>query len=188
MNAEFLKLLKNAKRGDITSLEKILKKTEKDVYSFLYYMTDSDVELSDIVQDVLLKVAKGIKSIKDEKHFRPWLNKIVIRNYYDQLRKNKTQKEQNQSLDISEEKNLSIFTDNKTCPVDDCINNELMNVIKQSIMKLNEPYKEAIVMRELEGMSYDEIAKLTKTSVGTVKSRISRARNRLKEYMKPYME
>ena len=73
-------------------------------------------------------------------------------------------------------------------PIENCINSELITVIKNSILKLPVQYKLAIIMREFEGLTYDEIAKITKTNVGTVKSRIARARCQLKEYIKPYME
>ena len=67
------------------------------------------------------------------------------------------------------------------------MNDELDLVIKKSIDKLKEPFKMTIVMRELQGLSYDEIAQATNSSIGTVKSRIARARCKLQEYIKPYM-
>ena len=67
------------------------------------------------------------------------------------------------------------------------LNDELDLVIKKSIDKLKEPFKMAIVMREIQGLSYDEIARATNSSIGTVKSRIARARCKLQEYIKPYM-
>lgn len=184
-NKTIAELIEKAKTGDIDSLEKLLKKTEKEVYSFLYYLTKSEEELSDMVQEILLKVAKNLKHLKDVNLFKSWVNKIVIRQYYDTLRKNKKQPEK---IELCETDTENLFHDKKRAPIEDCISSELIQAIKNSVCKLKEPYKIAILMREFEGLSYDEIAKATKTSVGTVKSRIARARCQLKEYIKPYME
>lgn len=178
-------LIELAKKGDIDALETVLKDTEKDVYSFLYYLSKDENELSDMVQEILLKVVKNIKNLKDPKHFKGWLNKIITRHYYDCMRKKEKNKKK---LKLIDEEPDEKFQDLKQTPIDDCIGSELINAIKSSVLKLPEPYKMAIIMREFKGLTYDEIAHLTDSNVGTVKSRISRARNRLKEYIKPYME
>ena len=105
------------------------------------------------------------------------------------ITKEKIKKSENCSqINQDDEILTNIICEKQKEPIENCINSELVKVIKSSISKLNEPYKLAIIMREFEGLSYDEIAKLTKTNVGTVKSRIARARCQLKEYIKPYME
>ena len=75
----------------------------------------------------------------------------------------------------------------KAKSLDELLNDELDLVIKKSIDRLKEPFKMAIVMREIQGLSYDEIARATNSSIGTVKSRIARARCKLQEYIKPYI-
>ena len=185
MKEDKTEIIKKAKKGDLNSLGAILKETEKDAYSFLYYLTNSENELSDMVQEILLKVAKNICKLKDPAHFKGWLNAIVIRHYYDCMRKK--QRNEKKIKYITEEETES-FEDTKCTPFSDCINKELITAVKKSVTKLPEPYRTAIIMREFKGLTYDEIAKIAKTNVGTIKSRISRARNRLKEYMKPYME
>lgn len=66
-NSLITKLIENAKKGDMHSLEAILKDTEKEVYSYLYYLTKSEYELSDMVQEILMKVALNIKKTKKSK-------------------------------------------------------------------------------------------------------------------------
>ncbi len=180
-------LVESAIKGNIKALEKLLKLTEKEVTSFLFYTTNSKNDSDDMVQETLLKIAKNIKNLKDVKSYKSWVNKIAIRQYYDYMRKkdkgNFIIKSETNECDEAEN-----IADNKKSPDEKCIGYELSRVIRESVCKLNEPYKMAIIMREFEGMSYDEIAKITNTGVGTVKSRIARARNRLKKYIKPYME
>ena len=178
-------LIEMAKRGDSSSLECLLKNTEKDVYSILYFLTKSENEISDMVQEILLKVVKNIKNLKDAKHYKGWLNKIISRHYFDCMRK-KEKKIKKTEL-INEEIDI-LFQDTRHTPVSDCIGQEMIEAIKNSILKLPEPYKFAIIMREFKGLTYEEIAKLTDVNIGTVKSRISRARSQLKEDMQPYLE
>ena len=180
-------LIKEAKNNNKESLKKLLLKSEKLIYLSLYCLTKDECELSDIVQEALLKIAKNIKNLKDAASFKSWINKIAIRSYYDHFRKNK--KNKNCANSETAEKILDdAICEKQKEPIENCINSELITVIKNSILKLPEQYKLAIIMREFEGLTYDEIAKITKTNVGTVKSRIARARCQLKEYIKPYME
>ena len=184
---EFSQLAKLAKNGDKESLKKLLLKTEKLIYISLYYLAENNCELSDVIQESLLKISKNLKKLNDTKAYKSWANKIAIRCFYDYKRKNKKSENCSQ-ISQDDEILTNIICEKQKEPIENCINSELVKVIKSSISKLNEPYKLAIIMREFEGLSYDEIAKLTKTNVGTVKSRIARARCQLKEYIKPYME
>lgn len=180
---EFHKIVEKAKQGNIHALEKLLKNIEKKSYAVLYYLTKDENETDEILQDVLLKVSKNIKDLKSTESLNSWLNKIIIRKYYDFKRKN-FKKEQGKVFECVYENEPK---DIKREPIDDVMGIELIKAIKESICKLSEPYRLAIIMREFEGLSYDEIAKATKTNVGTVKSRIARARSQLKEYIKPYI-
>lgn len=180
-------LVKEAKNGNNESLKKLLIQTEKFIYLSLYCLEKNECEISDIIQEALLKITKNIKKINETSSYKSWANKIALRCYYDHKRKSK-RKKLYKKCEIQDELMNEAICEKQKEPIEDCINSELIKAIKDSISKLNEPYKLAIVMREFEGLSYDEIAKLTKTNVGTVKSRIARARCQLKEYMRPYME
>lgn len=180
-------IIEKAQKGDLNSLKILLKKAEKNIYSYLVYLTEDSRERDDMAQEILLKVSKNIGKLKNPEVFKSWLNKIILRQYYDFIRKNRNCCNITNS-DITDVKEADTITDNGQQPIEKCICNELSNVIKESVCKLQEPYKLAILMREFQGLTYEEIAKLTNTSVGTVKSRISRARSRLKEFIKPYME
>ncbi len=184
---EFIYLSQKAKSGDKESLKKLLYKTEKLIYLSLYYLAENECEIADVIQESLMKISKNLKKLNDTKSYKSWANKIALRCFYDHKRKNKKRENCNHN-DASDEILTNIICEKQKEPIEDCIHSELVKEIKASISKLNEPYKLAIIMREFEGLSYDEIAKLTKTNVGTVKSRIARARCQIKEYMKPYME
>ena len=177
-------LIESSKKGDIAALETLLKDVEKDTYSYLHYLVKDENEISDMVQEVLIKIVKNIKSLKDSDHFKSWLYKIISRQYYDCIRKRKNSK----IVAIDENEICETIPDKGVTPVCACINHEIIGAIRNSILKLQEPYREAILMREFKGFSYNEIANLTKSNIGTVKSRIARARSLLKEDIKPYVE
>jgi len=179
-----------SQKDDFKALGELIKKIQKEVYATLAYFAKNDENIHDLTQDVLLKVAKNIHSLKRPKCFKSWLNQIITNTYYDSLRKNKNTPEliyldcNESSSDFS----LKIeICDNKGKPIEKCITTECENMIKSAIRQLPEPFKIAIILREFQGLSYDEIAKTTNTSVGTVKSRIARARIKLQEVLKNYI-
>ena len=179
-----------SQKDDFKALGELLKKIQKEVYATLAYFVKNDDNVYDLTQEVLLKIAKSIHSLKNPKCFRRWLNQIVTNTYYDSLRKNKKTPElisidcNDNSADFSLKIEIS---DTKGKPIEKCITSECENMIKSAIRQLPEPFKIAIILREFQGLSYDEIAKTTNTSVGTVKSRIARARIKLQEVLKNYI-
>lgn len=178
-----------AQQGDMNALEDLLKKTEKEAYSFLYYLAHDKAELSDMVQGILIKVAKKIKTLKDPYRFKGWLNRLMSNHYYDCMRKKEKDKSKFiQIKENTEEEYENNFKDTKHIPLTECLGSELIDRIKDSILTLNEPYRLAIILREFQGLSYEDIAQITKSNIGTIKSRIARARCQLKETMKEYME
>lgn len=180
-------LIHKAQDDDFEALEELIRREEKNIYATLYYMNAKCDEISDLVQEILFKVAKNIKKLKNPKTFRAWLNQITIRQFYDSLRKKqRTPIKITLESDYDDKKEIEI-PDTSINPMGCILNDELDLVIKKSIDKLKEPFKMTIVMRELQGLSYDEIAQATNSSIGTVKSRIARARCKLQEYIKPYM-
>lgn len=176
-----------AQKGNIIALKNLLKISEKEAYSTLYCLFKGDCEISDVVQNVLIKVAEKIKTLKEPENFKGWLNKIILRQYYDCKRKRKKIENKIVNENIEDEIENTIQDKGKT-PYEDCLYDELFEKIKNSLMDLNEQYRIPIIMREFEGLNYNEIAKLTNTNLGTVKSRIARARYHLKEAMKEYIE
>ncbi len=179
-------LITLAQKGDIEALEEIIRRQQKNVFATLYYLDAKPDEIMDLTQEILFKVAKNIKKLKNPRTFKSWLNQIIINQFYDTLRK-KQKTIKKVCLDNDEEKIKFEIPDFASNPYQRVIDKELERAIKNSIHKLPDPFKIAIIMRELQGMSYEEIAKATNCNIGTVKSRIARARLKLQEYLKPYM-
>ena len=136
-----------------------------------------------------MRIAKNISNLKNPKHFKSWLNQIITHLYYDNLRK-LYRSPDTISLDDDTEDLPQIkfeLPDKKCKPNEKCLAGELEKIIKSAIQALPNNFRVAIVLREFQGLSYEEIAQATNTSVGTVKSRISRARGKLQEDLKTYI-
>ena len=180
-----------SQQNDFKALEELIKREQKNVFATFSYLSKKRENVADLTQEALLRVAKNIQSLKNPKHFKSWLNQIVTNLFYDELRKN-SKKPDVVSIDeeSDDETNFSlksIIPDKKCKPPEKCITAEMEEIIKKEIKELPEPFRVAIVLRELQGLSYEEIARATNSSVGTVKSRISRARLKLQNGLKAYI-
>lgn len=176
-----------SQQEDYKALEELIKKIQKDIYATLSYLLKNNDRLPDLTQEILLKVAKNIQNLKNPKCFKGWLNNIITNTYYDDIRKKKNTPE-TVSIDYScEPLNFALkieIPDTKSKPIEKCITSECEKLIKSAIRELPEAFRIAIVLREFQGLSYEEIAQTTNASIGTVKSRISRARIKLQEILK----
>ncbi len=179
-----------SQQEDYKALEELIKRIQSDVYATLSYLLKINENLSDMTQEVLLKVAKNIQHLKNPKCFKGWLNHIITNTYYDEIRKKKKHPD-TISIDYTcEPLNFEIkieIPDKKSKPIEKCITTECEKLIKSAIRELPEPFRIAIILREFQGLSYEEIAQTTNSSIGTVKSRISRARIKLQETLKNYI-
>lgn len=185
-------LICTAQSDDYNALEELIKREQKNVYaSFCYLGADKEC-ISDLTQEALFRMSKNIKTLKNPKLFKSWLGHIVSNLFYDELRK-KNRTPDVLSMDSywhndDENENCVLnICDNTLKPDDKTLGKELTDIIKETICALPANFRIVIILRELQGLSYEEIAKITQTNVGTVKSRIARARSKMQEYLKPYL-
>lgn len=178
-----------AQQNDFKALEELIRREQKNVFAAFSYLCKKREEVSDLTQEALLRVAKNIQNLKNPKLFKSWLNQIITNLFYDELRKSQ-RKLDTVSLDDDSEDYAPIkfqLLDKKCKPHEKCISSELEKIIKNAILELPEQFRIAIILRELQGLSYEEIAKATHSNIGTVKSRIARARGKLQEDLKAYI-
>ena len=176
-------LIEMAQKDNFEALEELLKRIQKDIFSMYSHICRKREIASDLTQEALVKIAKNLEKLNDTKSFKKWSNRIAMNIFYDFLRKD-SKKSPPVSIDEMEYFDVQ---DLKEQPMDKCLASELGCMIKNCILSLPINSRVAIVLREFEGMSYDDIANITHTSIGTVKSRISRARLRLQEELSEYL-
>lgn len=185
-------LICSAQEDDYDALEELIKREQKNVFASFCYLGASKENLSDLTQETLFRVSKNIKSLKNPRLFKSWLGQIISNLFYDELRK-KQRIPDSVSIesfwmnDENNENSILNICDNTLKPDEKTLGKELTDIIREMISRLPEHFRLVIILREIQGLSYEEIAKITNTNVGTVKSRISRARNKLQECLKPYL-
>ena len=179
---DIIKIIELAKFGDIKALEELIRRVQRSIYAMFSHLTDKKDDISDLTQETLLKMAKGLPELKNIRNFKPWLNQITINTFYDFTRKNP-----NKAIEFDEQK-LNEIKDKIGCePGERCLFSEIEKIIKAALMTLPKNLRITLVLREYEGLSYQDISRITNTNLGTVKSRISRARIKLQEELKEFI-
>ena len=176
-------LIRESKQGNMAAFEQLLLQNEKKVYAIAFKYMGNHEDASDIAQEAFLKAYQSIKNFRGESSFGTWVGRITANKCLDELRRR--QKVKMSSLDSEvelEEGSIKkeIASDIGT-PEDYAIRQETVEYVQKMIGQMKDEYRIVLVLRELEGHSYDEIASMLSCSLGTVKSRISRAREYLKE-------
>lgn len=183
-------LIKKSKAGDIESFEILISSYDKKAYNIAFRMMGNEEDAKDMAQEAMLRVYRAIKGFREQSSFSTWLYRIVTNVCLDELRRRK--KESTISLDNtietdSGEMRLEICSDKET-PEYAYERLEQRQLIADAINQLNEEYRSVIVLRDVQGFSYEEISKILDCSLGTIKSRINRARNALRNKLKLSME
>ncbi|SHJ81651.1 RNA polymerase sigma factor [Paramaledivibacter caminithermalis] len=178
-------LIEKSKNGDIESFEKLIEKYQVVAFNIAYRMVGNKEDAKDIAQEALIKVYKSLKSFKGDSSFSTWLYKIVTNTCIDAIRKLK--KVQTYSLDKefeTENGNFSFqIADNKYLPDRLYEVKEKKELVQTALNKIDEKYKSVLVLRDIQGFTYEEISKITQNPIGTIKSRINRGRLLLKEIL-----
>ena len=176
MNEE--KLISRAAKGDASAFNELLGAQEKRIYSVCLRMCGNHEDAQDCLQESMLRIYRAISSFKGQSSFSTWVYRVTMNTCLDELRKKKNK--QTASLDG--------LLDSGWSPSDDCdtpehhaIAEEKREAIHKAIADLPEDMRSAIVLRDIEGFSYDEISDMLSINVGTIKSRISRGREKLRE-------
>jgi RNA polymerase sigma-70 factor (ECF subfamily) len=178
---------------DSRAFEELIKRHQRTVYALLYRLAPDWNDTADLAQEVFIRMWRSIGNLRNPSAFRSWLSQIVTNLFYDELRKRPRQLptiSMDEPLD-NEEGNDSTtrdIRDKAAGPDELCQRNELTEIVRQAMTRLPEQFRTAIILREFEGLSYEEIALITHTEIGTVKSRIARARAKIQEMVSPYLK
>ncbi|HYE83248.1 MAG TPA: sigma-70 family RNA polymerase sigma factor [Clostridia bacterium] len=183
-------LVKKSQSGDVESFELLISSYDKRAYNIAYRIMGNEEDAKDMAQEALLRVFKSIKDFKGQSAFSTWLYRIVTNVCLDELRRRKNDKyvplESTVQTDNGE-LHMELCSDKET-PESAYERVEQRELITKAIRELNDEYKSVIVLRDIQGFSYDEISNMLDCSLGTVKSRINRARTMLRDKLKASME
>ncbi|MCJ7855228.1 sigma-70 family RNA polymerase sigma factor [Lachnospiraceae bacterium NSJ-143] len=173
-------LIKKARKGDGRAFSMLIENHERFVYNVVYRITGNQEDARDAAQEAFLKAFRNFESYDESSAFSTWLYRIAVNTAIDYLRKRK--KESSISFEdyMAEEKPESVSSSVE----EKVISNEGVSKIIEAVNSLDEEFKTVIVLRDMEGMDYKEISEITGCPVGTVKSRLSRGRGKLRSIIK----
>ena len=176
-------LIRQAKSGNLKAYEEIIGLYEKKVFSTIYYMVKNDNEVEDIAQEVFIKIYKNLGNFKEESSLYTWIYRITVNVCIDEFKKRKKVVYLDEKIDTKDgEVELQLSDDSKS-PTDIAEDNNLKDKLEKCIKKLPESQRMMIILRDIKGFTYMEIAEIMKMNLGTVKSKINRARASLKELL-----
>lgn len=188
-------LVEQCREGDSAAMERLILKYQNRIYNVILKMCVNPDDAAELTQETFVKVIQSIDKFEGRSSFYTWAFRIAVN-----LTLNYCQRSARiavQSLDAEECRNpaqarqvLKEFLSDETSPDPAAVaqNKELCEVAMQSLMKLDEAQRAVIVLRDIEGMNYAQIAKVLGIELGTVRSRLSRARARLREIIEAVLE
>ena len=184
MNREEDEIISRCQQGDQQALKEIFDKYHKKAYSIAYGVVRQREEALDVVQEVFIKLFRSIKNFKGRSHFYTYLYRMVMNTAIDHKRK--AGKQFMSSLD--EEGSFEPSDEAEKGPERILLQKELEERVKRAMDKLPDEQKAALVFRDVEGLSYQEMAEAMGCSIGTVMSRLHYGRKRMQESLKDYVK
>ena len=171
-----------AKEGDEQAFEALVTAYERKVYNYALRSTGNEEDAMDVTQEVFLRVYRSLPGFKEESSFSTWLYRITYNICVDFSRKHAKRKELYLGVDgeTADGKEIEL-PDESYAPEAVYGQKELREEIAGALMHLSDQHREVLVMREINGMSYAQIAEVLELEEGTVKSRIARARENLRK-------
>lgn len=185
---ELLALISRAADGDEVAFSTLLERYERLVYNLAFQYTQNRDDAADVVQDTFLKLWRTLPSFRGESSFSTWLFRITQNCALDHLRRragNRTLSLTYDSDESDEDGRERELVDERVehDPAANLERNERAKAVRAAIASLHAEHREVLVLREMEGLSYTHIAEMLGLELGTVKSRINRARIQVKEFL-----
>ena len=183
-------LVARAREGDHAAFEEIYRRYERRIYNTVYQVVRNEDDAADITQEAFVRAYRSLKNLRSDEAFVSWLFRIAINLSRNHLRSRPPFRVE--SLDefaTSEEEEQELqIPDSTHDPARMAENREMQHVVRSAVGTLSHAHREVITLHHLEGMRVDDIARILDCSVGTVKSRLSRARDELKRKLRAYVE
>lgn len=176
--------VKKAVQGDISAFENLVRKYEKFVCATVFSVVKNREDAFDVAQEVFLKLYHSISSFKGESSFASWLYRIAKNSALDFLRKQKNKQTVSLTAENSdgEETVLDVKDESeKTSPEKALLNKEKSEFLYKAMDMISEEHKEILLLRDINGFTYEEISEILSIEEGTVKSRLFRAREALRK-------
>jgi len=177
-------------QGADDAYEILLQRYQQPVYNLVYRLMNDPSDASDIVQEVFLKVFKNIGNFRGNSSLKTWIYRIAVNEAYNHRRW--FSRHQRREVALGPEEGLRSYADSladtSRTPFDQAADHETFALVEAALDKLNPKFRAVVVLRDIEDLSYEEIATVLDVSIGTVKSRILRGREGLRKILEGRLE
>lgn len=172
-------LIQKAQKGDMAAFETLVRQHERLVYNLALRTLGNDADAQDAAQEAFIKAWTGLGSFRGDSKFSVWLYRLTNNVCLDMLRKRKNEAISLTQADEDGEDTTLDIPDESSSPQHILEKKEQMESLQKAIDALPEDYRRVLILREVSDLSYDDIARALNMDLGTVKSRIFRARKKL---------
>ena len=177
-------------QGVEEAFEILIQRYQQPVYNLVCRLLNDPSDAADIVQEVFLKVFRSIASFRGNSSLKTWIYRIAVNEAYNHRRW--FSRHQRQEVALGREDGLPNYADSvadpSPTPFDQAADHETRALVEKALEKLNPKFRAAVVLRDIEDLSYEEIAAVLEISLGTVKSRILRGREALRKVLEGRLE
>ncbi|MCD6576856.1 MAG: sigma-70 family RNA polymerase sigma factor [Anaerolineaceae bacterium] len=184
-------LIRNAKRGNVDAFNHLVLIYQDQVFNLAYRMLNDEMAAQDIAQNTFINAFKHLKSFR-RGSFRAWILRIAANNCYDELRRKKRKPAHPLTVidsESGEEMDDPVWLkDNRDLPEEHIIKKELEQAIQNCMDQLPNNYRTVIILVDIQGLAYQEASQITRSPVGTIRSRLARARMRIQECLQGFRE
>lgn len=194
VRAQEAAIIAELKAGSEEAYTWLIGEFHQPIYSLVYRIVNDPSDAADTTQEVFLKVFRGMKHFHGESSLKTWIYRIALHEAANRKRWWFRHKSRETSIEPNEHdlEGLSlaakdILADEGDSPFESAAHEEVRQRVEEELHKVPEPYRTALILRDLEEMSYEEIAEITQVTLGTVKSRLTRGREALKQRLIPYI-
>jgi RNA polymerase sigma-70 factor (ECF subfamily) len=176
-------LVERLRQGEDDAFEELLSTYEDPVYNLVYRLLNQQADAPDVVQEIFVKVYRNLSQFQGKSTLKTWIYRIAVNEAYNHRRWFSRHKKQEVGLSSNEDNSISLvdlMPDRCRSPFDLASDHETRALIEEALLKINPVFRSAVVLRDIEDLSYEEVAEVLQISLGTVKSRIMRGRESLR--------
>ena len=173
-------LIARLQKRDEAAFEELIRQYEKKVYTLCFRMCGNGEDAEEAAQDAFLALWRGIDRFRQESSLSTWIYRLATNACIDTLRR---RKKQSGSVSLDDEELFVDAVDTSPQPQETVEHRETQKLLQEGLSALPEEYRKVLILREIEGLSYTEIAESASIELGTVKSRISRGRSLLRNFL-----
>jgi RNA polymerase sigma-70 factor (ECF subfamily) len=191
LSCEDAALVRGLREGSESAYELLLARFQQPVYNLALRLLSEPSDASDVVQEVFLKIFRNVGSFRGQSSLKTWVYRITVNEAYNARRWFFRHCRGEVGLEEGHEDSRTpadVLADTGRSPFDQVYDLEKQTLIEESLRRINPLFREAVVLRDITDLSYEEIAQVLKVSLGTVKSRIMRGREALREELEGRLE